>query len=376
VSPKRYEGILNTLRDISTATADVEGCSRLLECVSGELRAEQAVLILCNPLTRDLEFVVYNQDPAVPRRYAEYYCDLDPTLLPRYIKDNGPSLAPSTCPAVSDLMEVVDYNSLVSTEFYNDFFKSARIHYDIVAFMAANPLARGALCLHRSRRRDPFSAEEAGILEMITPFVGNHLEKMVSASVLSVLQMAADKGVIVCDMHGRVLYCNEIARDLCSPLGQIGTLACPGEGNGDESHPQRQEPVRTAEVWSDAGVISFVGHALSSPDALAQSCNVGVTSRTVTLEQGIQALLITLEPRYGDTRWWSELLKERFALSDREIEVLRRVIAGGSNREISRALFIAECTVKKHLQSIAAKVGARSRTAIAHAVRQELGLTL
>ena len=48
-------------------------------------------------------------------------------------------------------------------------------------------------------------------------------------------------------------------------------------------------------------------------------------------------------------------------------------MAGGSNREIAQALFIAECTVKKHMQSIAAKVGVRSRTSIAHAVRQELG---
>ena len=50
-------------------------------------------------------------------------------------------------------------------------------------------------------------------------------------------------------------------------------------------------------------------------------------------------------------------------------------MTGGTNREISQALFIAECTVKKHIQSIAAKVGARTRTSIAHAVRQELGLT-
>ena len=51
------------------------------------------------------------------------------------------------------------------------------------------------------------------------------------------------------------------------------------------------------------------------------------------------------------------------------------MIAGGSNKEISQALFIAECTVKKHIQSIAAKVGAHTRTSIAHTVRQELGLT-
>ena len=50
------------------------------------------------------------------------------------------------------------------------------------------------------------------------------------------------------------------------------------------------------------------------------------------------------------------------------------LIAGESNREISQSLFIAECTVKKHIHTIGAKVGARTRTSIAHTVRQELGL--
>ena len=77
------------------------------------------------------------------------------------------------------------------------------------------------------------------------------------------------------------------------------------------------------------------------------------------------------------TSWerpWGGALRERFALTGREIEVLDRLIAGESNREISRSLFIAECTVKKHIHTIGAKVGARTRTSIAHAVRQELGL--
>jgi hypothetical protein len=64
VSPHRCAAILSTLKEISTATPDVEGCRRLLECISNELQAEQGVLILCNSLTRELEFVVHNQDPA------------------------------------------------------------------------------------------------------------------------------------------------------------------------------------------------------------------------------------------------------------------------------------------------------------------------
>ena len=49
-------------------------------------------------------------------------------------------------------------------------------------------------------------------------------------------------------------------------------------------------------------------------------------------------------------------------LSDREIEVLRRLSDGCSNREIAAALFLAEGTVKNHVTNVLAKLGARDRT--------------
>jgi DNA-binding NarL/FixJ family response regulator len=58
------------------------------------------------------------------------------------------------------------------------------------------------------------------------------------------------------------------------------------------------------------------------------------------------------------------------ALSEREIEVLRLVARGNSNKRIGGALSIAEETVKGHLKSILSKLGANDRT---HAVT--LGIT-
>ena len=60
-------------------------------------------------------------------------------------------------------------------------------------------------------------------------------------------------------------------------------------------------------------------------------------------------------------------------LSERELEVLRLLADGRSNREIAATLFLAEGTVKNHVTNVLAKLGARDRTQAALRARA-LGL--
>ncbi|WP_410635819.1 response regulator [Amycolatopsis sp. cmx-4-83] len=60
-------------------------------------------------------------------------------------------------------------------------------------------------------------------------------------------------------------------------------------------------------------------------------------------------------------------------LSDRELEVLRLLAGGRSNREIATTLFLAEGTVKNHVTNLLGKLGARDRTQAALRAR-DLGL--
>lgn len=58
-------------------------------------------------------------------------------------------------------------------------------------------------------------------------------------------------------------------------------------------------------------------------------------------------------------------------LSDREIEVLERIAAGGSNREIANTLKISTQTVKNHISSILRKLSLNDRTqAVIFALRR------
>jgi DNA-binding NarL/FixJ family response regulator len=52
-------------------------------------------------------------------------------------------------------------------------------------------------------------------------------------------------------------------------------------------------------------------------------------------------------------------------LTDREVQVLRRVALGTSNKQIAAELSVSEATIKAHMKNVLAKLGANDRT---HAV--------
>lgn len=83
---------------------------------------------------------------------------------------------------------------------------------------------------------------------------------------------------------------------------------------------------------------------------------------------GGQVLTPELTARVGRA-----LRAPRVQLTGRELDVLRLLDTGASNREIAKALFVTEATVKTHLVHVFEKLGADSR-AKAVAIARDTGL--
>ncbi|WP_394553594.1 response regulator [Agromyces sp. MMS24-JH15] len=81
---------------------------------------------------------------------------------------------------------------------------------------------------------------------------------------------------------------------------------------------------------------------------------------------------LVLSPELGE-RVAEVMRAPRVRLTERELEVLRLLDTGASNREIARALFVSEATVKTHLVHVFEKLGVDSRSR-AVAVARETGL--
>jgi len=63
-----------------------------------------------------------------------------------------------------------------------------------------------------------------------------------------------------------------------------------------------------------------------------------------------------------------EAFSERYAISVREREIVRLLLAGGTNSEIAAALYISSNTVKNHVYNVYRKAGVRSRIELANLV--------
>lgn len=123
----------------------------------------------------------------------------------------------------------------------------------------------------------------------------------------------------------------------------------------------------------EAGVHGFLLKD-AEPDVLAGAVRTVARGESV-LSSGVTGRVLEWV-RDGVDRGNALSVFERQALSlltPREVEVLAEIGAGANNAEVAQRLFIAETTVKTHVKSLLAKLGARDRVALV-LVAQRAGL--
>jgi DNA-binding NarL/FixJ family response regulator len=114
-------------------------------------------------------------------------------------------------------------------------------------------------------------------------------------------------------------------------------------------------------LWGtlDAGAAGFVLKDASAEDLIAATRAVaggGAWLDPKVAPRVLEAFRANVRPRLTQAARID-------ALTEREHDVLRHMATGATNTEIAQALVVSEATVKTHVGSIFAKLGARDRAA-------------
>jgi DNA-binding NarL/FixJ family response regulator len=136
------------------------------------------------------------------------------------------------------------------------------------------------------------------------------------------------------------------------------------------SHPQTQVVVLTTYSDDDSIIGALQAGALGYLTKDATRAEIGravlaAAAGQAVLDPAVQQRLLSAAVRAPAAATEPGTAGDD-ELTPRETEVLRLIAAGKSNREIARALFVSEATVKTHVNRIFAKTGSRDRSQAVH----------
>lgn len=218
----------------------------------------------------------------------------------------------------------------------------------------------GGTAVFRELGQPDFNAREVAPLRRIAPHLGTGLKAAALRSEATVGQGGDEApGLLTLDHGGRVLQHTLAAEHWLRELGDLG----PGwrEGLG-----------LPMPVWTVVGVLRRALKPKTDRDlnSIPRLCARTRSGRWLTLHGSLTEprpdspgeVVIIIEPAGAREMAWLQL--SAYGLSDREREVVERVMRGASTKEISASLYISEATVQEHLSNVFEKTGVRNRQAL------------
>lgn len=222
------------------------------------------------------------------------------------------------------MTDIIPAYQMSETEYSKEFQSRTNIFYEIYTLISVQGDPVAAIGLNRPRGDHNFTNRDLHILNMLIPHLGRVLHNLdLFQTITSTLEVGL---IIIQGADSKTIFMNEVAKRAL---------------NGD--------PIQ---------VIPDPGQSVIPTYFKASSGMYRV--RTVHMKYGKREKIILMEP--FPTQHNLQLQLQIFGLTPRQQEVALLVIRGFSNRVISEKLYIAEQTVKDHLQDVFEAIQVHSRS--------------
>lgn len=179
-----------------------------------------------------------------------------------------------------------------------------------------------------------------------------------------ILDKRSAPGLLLFDLQGRLLYFSQKTLDII-PTIKIASASA--------SRKTSQWPPALVQLLYEAMDQAKQPKALKSNKlsfhSLFFKSNIPYSLRAFLIgprgkNKESSHILVLTEPIVQSRGMDLENIKIKFNLTKREVEVVKLICGGFSNKNISEKLFVSEYTVKDHLKHIMAKLGTNSRNQI------------
>ena len=219
---------------------------------------------------------------------------------------------------------------------------------ELIAAMRTGGVAWGAVGLYRAPGEPMFDGEEKAFLKSIGPDLATGARTGLLLGEARDPEWPDSPGLVVLSEDGEV--------ESTTPGVERWLADLPdGDASGrlpSAVHAVAGRALRTAESSDDPGEVALAR-------VLSRSGTWIVLHGTSLVASGSRRAAVIVEPAHPARI--TPLLMSAYGLTEREQEVVRLVLRGGSTTQIAEGLVVSPHTVQEHLKKIFEKTGVRSR---------------
>jgi DNA-binding CsgD family transcriptional regulator len=178
---------------------------------------------------------------------------------------------------------------------------------------------------------------------------------------VEIVKKRSAPGILIFDMHERLLYANSEVFDIMPTLSKSDTeggviSGVPGEVL-DLYRSVKENPADTNEAGSIDLSSVVMKRGMGDPCSL-RAFHIGQHGKTKNPTHIVVLVEKVVEKHEPDF----DKAKIKYNLSKKELEVLRLVCLGFNNKSIGEKMFISVFTVKDHMKNLKRKMCASSRS--------------
>ncbi|GEM_PF-5545134 len=316
---------------------------------------DHSTFFLINPDGKLVDPVALNVDSRSAARYVEHFQEKDifhPNNLPPRKNIQSPIMY------ITDVMPLKKYEQ---TEYYNDFIKTQGFYHEMIMSLSVKGKLLGGIGLYKPKEKS-FDREIKSLLKMINNFLSGLLaqdlalkEAVATQQLYQYCISENPVGIIIFDEEFSIIFSNASARELASTL-------LPEKLNLEQF-------VKYAFSLSGISCRDPKSSSLNLFSPTLKEFSIKIIPLTAQMQMKQKTYLMKLVPgnpgllrnHPQQVRSAEVNMKEKYSLTNREVEILSLVLKGLTNQEIAQSLYISPSTVKAHLRSILKKTGTENR---------------